>query len=88
VLTNLSVLLDGAAEKKEKKLVPTPDGALLSAMFEACENYDVNAMEHAVSELEQYAYETKAELVSWLRNRLEALEYDQIRKRLEYELSA
>jgi signal transduction histidine kinase/CheY-like chemotaxis protein len=87
VLADLSVLLDGAVRTQEKKRAPTPDGALLSAIFEACENYDVNAMEHAVSKLEQYSYETKAELVTWLRDRLEALEYDQIRERLEYELS-
>jgi signal transduction histidine kinase/CheY-like chemotaxis protein len=88
VLASLSVLLDGVVQEKEKKLISAPDEALLSAVFEACENYDVNAMEHAVSKLEQYAYEDKAELVTWLRNRLEALEYDQIRERLGYELSA
>jgi signal transduction histidine kinase/CheY-like chemotaxis protein len=87
VLANLTVLLDSALEGREKKLASAPDETLLSVVFQACRSYDVNAMEQAISEMEQYAYESKAELVAWLRERLEALEYDQIRERLECELS-
>jgi hypothetical protein len=40
-------------------------------------------MENVVSELERYEYETRGDLVAWLREQMDDLEYDGIRKRLE-----
>jgi hypothetical protein len=40
-------------------------------------------MEEALTELEQYTYDTGAELIPWLRTEFENLEYDNLRERLE-----
>jgi hypothetical protein len=40
-------------------------------------------MEEIIAELEGYEYESGGELVSWLREQLDNLEYDAVRERLE-----
>jgi hypothetical protein len=40
-------------------------------------------MEEAVTELESFEYESGGELVVWLREQLDNLEYDAIHERLE-----
>jgi CheY-like chemotaxis protein len=60
-----------------------PDPALLEKLLEACKDYNIVIMEETVRELENYAYESGADLVSWLRTQLDNVEYDAIRERLE-----
>jgi hypothetical protein len=43
-------------------------------------------MEEILDKLEMYHYESGGELVQWLREQMDNLEYDAIRDRLESEL--
>ena len=65
---------------------PQPDPVLLRELAEACKRYKANIMEEALEKLEQYHYESGGELVQWLREQMDNLEYDIILKRLENEL--
>ncbi|MDR1376351.1 MAG: response regulator [Synergistaceae bacterium] len=60
-----------------------PDDILLRKLLERCGHYDTAGMEEALSEIERYEYESGNDLVEWLRKKLDDLEYDQIRARLE-----
>jgi PAS domain S-box-containing protein len=73
-------------EDKEKLASPSPD--LLKKILEACGTFDVDTMEDSVRELESHRYENKGDLVPWLREQLDNLEYDLIAERLEKELLA
>ncbi|MDR0403699.1 MAG: PAS domain S-box protein [Treponema sp.] len=68
--------------KGEKQRARAPDRAVLVKIFEACKQYKLGQMEAAVMELEKYEYDFGGELVSWLREQLDNLEYGAIQDRL------
>ena len=67
----------------EKKLSPFPDPLLLSRLFDAAKGYRASEMEQIIKELESFEYESGGELVEWLRNQMDVLEYNVIKERLE-----
>ncbi|MDR0671891.1 MAG: response regulator [Oscillospiraceae bacterium] len=83
LLADLDALLSTLESEGEKPVKSAPEGALLEKVLEGSRCFDAAAMEEAMAALETYRYETGAELVSWLREQLDDLEYDAIRERLE-----
>ncbi|MDR1158604.1 MAG: response regulator [Oscillospiraceae bacterium] len=83
LLADLSALLSNMESAAEKPTKEAPDGALLEKILEGSRLFDASAMEEAMTTLEEYRYETGADLVSWLREQLDNLEYDTICERLE-----
>jgi hypothetical protein len=71
------------AGNDEKPCVPAPDATSLTKMLGAVKRYDIRSLEDILSELERHKYESDGELVVWLREQIDNLEYDAIRKRLE-----
>jgi len=69
-----------------KPIAPKPDAALLRELIDACKHYKANIMEDLLVKLEMYHYESGGELVQWLREQMDNLEYDAIQKRLKAEL--
>ncbi|MCL2127887.1 MAG: response regulator, partial [Treponema sp.] len=67
----------------EKALSPKPDPALLKKLAEACKRYKANVMEEILEQLEACRYESGGDLVAWLREQADNLEYDAIAERLE-----
>jgi signal transduction histidine kinase/CheY-like chemotaxis protein len=72
-----------AANKGLKQKAPSPDSDLLDKLLDAVKRYKSSAMEAILAELESYEYENGGELISWLREQMDNLEYDAIKKRLE-----
>jgi CheY-like chemotaxis protein len=84
LISGLNELWAKIEEKKGKKrcaAVPDPD--LLDKLFEACKQYKPTIMEEAVKELEKYEYDSGGDLVLWLREQLDNLDYNTIQDRLE-----
>ncbi|MDR1966737.1 MAG: response regulator, partial [Synergistaceae bacterium] len=75
------------ASMGEKDTRAAPDKSTLEAVADACLRYDMTALEKAVSDLERFDYENHADLVAWLRNQLDNLEYEAIGERLANELA-
>jgi HPt (histidine-containing phosphotransfer) domain-containing protein len=67
----------------EKQKASAPDRILLEKLLDASKRFKPVIMEEVITELESFRYEAGGELVSWLREQLENLEYDAIRDRLE-----
>jgi exonuclease VII large subunit len=87
LLEKLREFLAAAAEQENEKTVSSqPDSVLLRELAEACKRYKANIMEEILEKLEMYRYESGGELVQWLREQMDNLEYDAIQKRLETEL--
>jgi signal transduction histidine kinase/CheY-like chemotaxis protein len=63
----------GAGNQKTKK--EKPDWGLMTKLIEACEKYDIAGVEAAMKEMETYEYETEAELVSWLRENVDQMNF-------------
>jgi hypothetical protein len=77
LLARISVPLDS----KTRALAPDP--ALLQKFAEDCRHYRTISMEETLAELEKCEYETGGELIAWLREQMDNLEYNVIRERLE-----
>ena len=78
--TLLRDLEDRAAVKPK---APAPDSALLARLRDEAKRYRAGAMEETLNKLEAYEYEQGGELVAWLRDQMNNLEYDAIREKLE-----
>jgi signal transduction histidine kinase/DNA-binding NarL/FixJ family response regulator len=83
LLKSLNEILQNNDQKKEKPRAAAPNQSLLIKLLEGCKRYKLALMEEALTELEKYNYDTGGELVTWLRNEFDNLEYDNIRERLE-----
>ncbi|MDR1545496.1 MAG: response regulator [Deltaproteobacteria bacterium] len=69
-----------ASDSKPSK--DEPDPALLSKLAAACTNYDMDGVDAAILELEKFSYKNKPNLTSWLRERVESLDFQGIVNRL------
>jgi hypothetical protein len=84
MLTDLGILLRRASEGRgNKQKSSAPDRALLEKLLDSVKHYKSTAMEEILAELESYEYESGGELITWLREQMDNLEYDSIRARLE-----
>jgi signal transduction histidine kinase/CheY-like chemotaxis protein len=68
--------------KMSKVKVESPDKELLTALYEACLQFHITAMEDYVIQLESSEYESGGEIVTWLRRQLDNLEYESMIERL------
>jgi CheY-like chemotaxis protein len=80
-LKELFTLLTNQAGAKPRRQKPDP--VLLEKLTEAARRYNVRAMDEILEELESYEYEQEGELVHWLREQVDNLEYEEIYKKLE-----
>jgi PAS domain S-box-containing protein len=71
------------AQGEAKKKAPAPDSALLERLLEASKRFKSTVMEDILTELEGYEYESGGDLVEWLREQMDNLEYEAIQERLE-----
>jgi hypothetical protein len=55
---------------------------VLARVLEACVHYDIDELDRAISELEQYSYESQPDLVPWLREQSRKSEFQEIQKKL------
>jgi signal transduction histidine kinase/CheY-like chemotaxis protein len=84
LLNALNGILPKTGLPEDKKLrAAAPDQAVLRQLLEACKQHKLPLMEEALIELDQYAYDTGGELVLWLREQMDNLEYRAIEERLE-----
>ncbi|MCL2009690.1 MAG: ATP-binding protein [Synergistaceae bacterium] len=87
LIAGLTEVLKHAAEAsgadKPKERLPEPESSLLQNLLEAAAHFKSSQMEDVMGELEQYEYETGGELITWLKEQMDNLEYDAMRERLE-----
>jgi len=84
MLADLRELLEkAAAGKGAKKKAVAPDPASLAKLLDATQRYKSTLMEEILADMELYDYESGGELVDWLREQVDNLEYDAICERLE-----
>jgi CheY-like chemotaxis protein len=89
LLRELEKFIAGVTQPAESKpLREYPDADLLSQLFKAGEQYRSIQMEEILCELESFQYKSGGDLIQWLREQMNELEYDAINERLKKELSA
>jgi PAS domain S-box-containing protein len=65
-----------------KPVLKAPDKELLIKLRHSCETYDMDGIDQAMSELEKANYEEDAELIAWLRNKIDISKIGEIKERL------
>jgi CheY-like chemotaxis protein len=80
----LRKILESAAENSSpKQKVAAPDKTLLEKMLDASKRFKPAIMEEVMAELEDCEYESEGDLIPWLRDQIDNLEYDAVREKLE-----
>ena len=79
-LTNL--LKDCAAETSEKPSQYTPSETLLDQMDEAAVNFKIDELEESMKLLECFKYEAQSDLIVWLHEKVNQMEFLAIHERL------
>jgi HPt (histidine-containing phosphotransfer) domain-containing protein len=78
--------LDKQADTSTKPRLLAPDRALLASLRQRCEKFDVGGINKAMDELDSAHYDTDADLVTWLKAKVDTLDFPEIAERLaEYE---
>jgi CheY-like chemotaxis protein len=67
--------LDASADKQTR---PEPDPALLRELREASAAYDMDRVDHAMETLEAFRYERGGELIGWLREKVDGIEFEEL----------
>jgi signal transduction histidine kinase/DNA-binding response OmpR family regulator len=78
--------VDKDDDKKTVRLRPDPGD--LSGLMKACQTFKNNDIQRHLKNLESYTYEADGELVSWLRDQADNIEYELIYERLSEYLAA
>ena len=68
---------DNLKQNKEK-----PDEETLNKLRQACIDYEMSEVDAILDELETYSYKTNGDLVTWLRENAEQMNFDEIINRL------
>ena len=88
LLKELDEILQKDTERRgPKKQANAPNPNLFSKLLEASRLYKADEMEKIIRELESFEYKYNGELVSWLREQIDNLEYDAVCERLEKEVN-
>jgi HPt (histidine-containing phosphotransfer) domain-containing protein len=84
-LQNLADYLAAVEAERPKPRKDAVDTELLRDILHACTDYDMDEAEKALEELEGYEYESgdDGELIAWLRDNIDVMNFTQIAERLE-----
>jgi PAS domain S-box-containing protein len=84
ILEALENLLRPAEEEENKKRkAAVPGKVLLEKLLDASKRFKPVIMEEVLMELEGCEYESGGDLIPWLREQIDNLEYDTVREKLE-----
>jgi CheY-like chemotaxis protein len=87
LLAKIGALLEKVdVGKKQKPKKYAPDPVLLNRLLEAVKSYKSTLMEETMCSIESFDYDSGMELVTWLRQQMDNLEYDAIRQKLESQM--
>ncbi len=66
--------------KRTKPKAQEPDNGLLEKLREACGRYDVREVDNIMRLLESFEYKSGSELIIWLREQIDEMNFDEISK--------
>jgi CheY-like chemotaxis protein len=82
VVANVKEWLEKNDIHEAKPRLKTPDRELLARLRQCCESYDMSGIDETMAELESSDYEENADLVAWLREKIETSEFAEAAERI------
>jgi HPt (histidine-containing phosphotransfer) domain-containing protein len=83
VVANVRAWLDKNDAQKEKPRKKAPDRELLAKLRESCESYDMESIEEIMIKLESADYDKDADLITWIREKIDVSKVGEVTKRLK-----
>jgi len=84
IISNIKAWLDQYDAGREKKPVKkAPDREFLNRLRSCCETYDIKGADKALTILESADYENDADLIKWLRDRIENSDFSEVAQKLK-----
>jgi signal transduction histidine kinase/DNA-binding response OmpR family regulator len=85
VVANIKAWLDQYDASNLKPRLKNPDAGILSRLRQCCENYNMSGIDKAIAELESFDYDEGAELVAWLKGKIDVSKLKEVAERLAEE---
>jgi PAS domain S-box-containing protein len=82
IVANIKAWLDKNDVQKEKPRKKAPDRELLAKLREGCESYDIDSIEEVMKELESSDYDEDADLIKWIREKIDISKMGEVAQRL------
>jgi len=82
LISDIELILTEIDADNKKPVKDKPDSKLLDKLVQACENYEMSNVDAALDELETYDYKSDGDLIIWLRENAEQMNFDEIVERL------
>jgi signal transduction histidine kinase/CheY-like chemotaxis protein len=82
LIENLRGVLIHMEEERHKPQKAAPETTLLRRLRVCCENYDMDGIDEVMEELERFDYENKGDLILWIRERIDRMDFAEILDRL------
>jgi PAS domain S-box-containing protein len=82
LISDINAMLDEINADNPKPKRDRPDSGTLDRLRRACTDFEMSVVDAALEELEAYSYESGGELISWLRENAEQMNFDEIAKRI------
>ena len=82
LVSAIEVMLVRITPENMKPVKDKPDHQLLLKLRAACEKYDIDKADNTMEEIEQNHYNSDSELIKWLRETLDKLDFPSIAKKL------
>jgi len=82
LLDDLDMLLSVIAAETPKPRKDEPDSELLLKLRIACDDYDMDIADEAMTEIEKYQYDSDGGLANWLRENIDMMNFTEIVEKL------
>jgi len=85
IVANVKAWLGQYDADNAKPRQKSPDREILSGLLQSCKNFDMSGIDKAMSELEKYDYDEGADLVAWIKDKINISEITEVAARLSQE---
>ena len=82
LITEINEMITKIDADNHKPLKSSPDIKTLERLCQACVDYEMGDVDNALDELEAFDYEQDNELIPWLRENVENMNFEEIVERL------
>jgi len=85
LIDSINAWLENYDKNNEKPLLDTPNFDVLKELRHSCETYDMSGIDSAMDILESSNYKNGGDLVTWLREKIDTMEVEEVVARLSKE---
>jgi len=83
IVLDIEEMLEGIDAAKMKPKKDKPDVEILASLLEACDKYDMDSADAAMKELEKYQYESDNDLIPWLRDNIDIVNFEEVGEKIK-----